>query len=284
MMNVRFGLNLWNYIYRYTDGDIDLLRRTAEKGFSAAEIPVEETDISGALLAKTARELGIELTLCAVMKKGRDMSSFDSEVRKSTLNYLSECCRIGGEAGAKLLCGPLYAGGGKARLLSQEDRRRETELAAEGLYKLSHVAADNGMLLAIEPLSRYKTSVVNTVGQAIELCDLAGADNVGIHVDTFQSNIEQTGAASAVLQAAESGKLMHVHACENNRGAPGTGTMPWKEIFSVLRQYDYRGHVTMETFLPGGFDAPWTPPVLSPDETAFTGLRFMKEMLQDVLS
>ncbi|MCB1106427.1 MAG: hypothetical protein KDK74_17010, partial [Cephaloticoccus sp.] len=31
-------------------------------------------------------------------------------------------------------------------------------------------------------------------------------------------------------------RLMALHACENDRGVPGKGLMPWTEIFAALRE------------------------------------------------
>ena len=132
-----------------------------------------------------------------------------------------------------------------------------------------------------------KTQLLDSRKWAVtEICRIFGVPPhmcMDLEKATF-SNIEQQSAAKAVKEAAESGLLMHLHACENNRGAPGTGSIDWKQIFEILDAAGYGGHITMETFLPGGFDAAWTPPALSPDETASAGLRFMKEMLQNVQS
>jgi D-psicose/D-tagatose/L-ribulose 3-epimerase len=45
--------------------------------------------------------------------------------------------------------------------------------------------------------------------------------------------------------------LGYIHVCENNRGIPGTGLVPWKEFFSALKDIGYQGHLVIESFDPG---------------------------------
>ena len=66
------------------------------------------------------------------------------------------------------------------------------------------------------------------------------------------------------------------HACANNRGAPGDGIVPWDAVMQLLKQYGYAGHITMETFAPGGLDASWTNVHGAPDEVALRGLHFLQ--------
>jgi D-psicose/D-tagatose/L-ribulose 3-epimerase len=64
-------------------------------------------------------------------------------------------------------------------------------------------------------------------------------------------NIEEESFRGALV---ETGDLLgHFHLGETNRRPPGTGQMPWPEIFGALREINYQGAVTMEPFLlPGG--------------------------------
>ena len=48
-----------------------------------------------------------------------------------------------------------------------------------------------------------------------------GLKNVGIHLDTFHVNIEEKSFDKAIKYGGQA--LVHVHVCENDRGAPGTG-------------------------------------------------------------
>ena len=217
--------------------------------------------------------------MCASLTSGRDLSSFDDDVRKQTKEYLRWCCRMAAEIGAGIVGGPLYGGGGKAHFLDAERREKEFELAAEGLHELGEYAKSLGVSLAVEPIHRYRTSVVNTAGQALELVDRIGCCNVGILFDTYHANIEEENPIAALRKALKTKKLLHFHACENNRDVPGRGHLNWKEITKLLLSENYGGSITMETFVPGGLDACWRELPITATQRAQQGLRYLQELL-----
>jgi D-psicose/D-tagatose/L-ribulose 3-epimerase len=75
--------------------------------------------------------------------------------------------------------------------------------------------------------------------------------------------------------------LKHVHTCENDRGIPGSGHVPWDEVFAALREVGYDGWLTIESF---GFNLPeisaaaaiWRDLAPTPDAIAVEGVQFLK--------
>jgi D-psicose/D-tagatose/L-ribulose 3-epimerase len=68
-----------------------------------------------------------------------------------------------------------------------------------------------------------------------------------VELDTFHMNIEENSFSEAIK---ETGDLIgHVHIGENNRRPPGTGMMPWKDIFGALGEINYQGRIVMEPFV-----------------------------------
>ena len=102
--------------------------------------------------------------------------------------------------------------------------------------------------MAIEPLNRFETDLVNTVEQGLDLCDRIGRDNVGLLLDTFHMNIEEKSIPDAVRMAGE--RVFHVHTSENDRGAPGSGHIDWEGLFSALGDIGYDGQLVIESFTP----------------------------------
>ena len=271
----KLGINLWNWVPGLSDACCGLPTKAAELGFTAVELPMTQTQLSPALRDEV-RACGLEVSLCAAMGAGRDLSSFDAGVRASTMDYLTDCLKTGAEVGAVMLAGPLYAGGGKRHVLPPDEAAREWELAVTGLQELSRRAEEYGIKLALEPLNRYRTSVINTVEQVLRLLADVDRANVGIHYDTYHACLEEADLLVSLETALQSGKVTHFHACGNNRGAPGDGIVPWGDVFALLKKYGYDGHVTMETFAPGGLDASWVNVHGTPDEVAARGVHFLK--------
>jgi D-psicose/D-tagatose/L-ribulose 3-epimerase len=40
-------------------------------------------------------------------------------------------------------------------------------------------------------------------------------------------------------------RLGYMHACENQRGIPGTGMVPWHGVFEALKRIGYDGTITI---------------------------------------
>lgn len=278
-MNI-FGINLWNWVPVFNDEHISLIDRAANIGFGAVEIGMNQTDFNYAAVRERVEANNLELTLCAALIKGRDISSFDENIRVNTKKYMIDCLKAAERMNAGLFVGPLYAGGGKAHILSEDDRKREWELAVYGLREIADIAMDCGVTLAIEPINRYRTSVVNTVDQALEMLSHIDKPNVKILFDTYQANIEESNIPAALEKVLKANKLAHFHACENHRGAPGMGHIPWNHIVPLLKEYNYEGHVTMETFITGALDGGWRPLEATQDKLAETGLRNLKKLFK----
>ncbi|MGH9674804.1 MAG: sugar phosphate isomerase/epimerase family protein, partial [Bryobacteraceae bacterium] len=75
--------------------------------------------------------------------------------------------------------------------------------------------------------------------------------------------------------------LRHVHTCENDRGTPGSGHVPWSAVFGVLRETGYDGWLTIESFGSTISEiataaAIWRDHAGSADESAFEGVKFLR--------
>ena len=88
-------------------------------------------------------------------------------------------------------------------------------------------AAAKNIKLAIEPLNRFECYFLNTVEDATALVKAVNAPNYGILYDTFHLNIEEKNPVASIAPAFA--QINHVHVSENDRGAPGTGHVPWAE-------------------------------------------------------
>lgn len=277
---MKIGINLWNWTKNPCEDIAGLVLHVAEMGFGAVELPLNrlsEWDISG--IAESLRKTGLDLTLCAQLSNGLDGSSPDEVTRQKTIQYLQNGLEAGASLGASVLAGPLYGGSGKRQFLPPAEKAAELSRAVDTLTVLSHRAEKLGIKLALEPINRYRTSVVNTTAQALALISKIGSPALGILFDTYQANIEESDPINALENVLSAGKLFHFHACENHRGAPGSGHIDWIAYLKALKAGGYTGHLTMETFTLGGLDSGFleTP---EPDKVARDGLDYLTGLLK----
>jgi D-psicose/D-tagatose/L-ribulose 3-epimerase len=281
MIRSKIGINLWNWVPAFGDKNLELIEHVASLGFDVIEIGMTTLPFNYKRVGELARSYGVTIDLCGAFTQGRDISSFDPLVRESTKAYFRACFDAAEQMGSKLFVGPVYAGGGKAHLLSQDEKQMEWDLAVQGLKEMCAEAFERGITIGLEPINRYRTSVVNTVEEALHMIAEVDSPALGILFDTFQANIEESDPPRALARACKEQKLVHFHASENHRGPPGSGYIDWKPIFSELALAEYEDHITIECFAPGGMDAPWNQSIVDPDVRATFGLRFLSNLISE---
>src|SRR5204863_1273675 len=115
------------------------------------------------------------------------------------------------------------------------------------LQEVYELAEKSGVRIALEPLNRFETYFLNRADQAMALATAVGK-NCGVCLDVFHMNIEEADLPGAIRKVAS--KLVDVHVAENNRLAPGMGSIDWKEFVGTLKDVGYKGALTMEAVAP----------------------------------
>ena len=91
----------------------------------------------------------------------------------------------------------------------------------DSVSQVADHAAERGVRLAVEPLNRFETDLINTVDQGLELLSDIGRENVGFLLDTFHMNIEEKNIPDAIRRAGK--HIFEFHSCSNDRGIPRRG-------------------------------------------------------------
>ena len=83
-------------------------------------------------------------------------------------------------------------------------------------------------------MSRFRSHLVNRPAQAVQLIEMAGRpDNLRVLFDTYHMITELRDPAAAIRETGD--LLWGLHACENDRGVPGGGLVPWTDIFAAVK-------------------------------------------------
>jgi sugar phosphate isomerase/epimerase len=117
----------------------------------------------------------------------------------------------------------------------------------DALKEICEAALSRGVRLALEPINRYETSLINTVSQGLELLEGVGADNLGLLLDTFHMNIEEANIGASIRACGSN--IFHFHVADSNRWYPGAGHLDFKSILQALSSTRYTGYVSGE-FVP----------------------------------
>ena len=106
------------------------------------------------------------------------------------------------------------------------------------------------MRLAVEPINRYETTLINNVAEGLALIDRVAAENLGLLFDTFHANIEEPSLQESLVAAGD--RLFHVHVADSNRWHPGAGHVDFAGFLDALGSSVrpvYEGFISGE-FLP----------------------------------
>lgn len=131
-------------------------------------------------------------------------------------------------------------------------------ILADRLGPICDHARTNGVRLALEPLNPMfggNRTCVMTVRDAVRVCDMVDADNLGIAVDVYHVWWDSSLAES--LQSAGASRIYGYHLCdwlENtshmllDRGMMGDGVADLKAIRAAVEDVGYDGFCEVEIF------------------------------------
>jgi D-psicose/D-tagatose/L-ribulose 3-epimerase len=277
------GLSTFILASPFSSDDAWAFDRVADLGYDVIEVCIENPErLTSEWLVQESQRTGIDVGICGAFGPDRDVSDPDPRRRDNGTAYLRSCIDVAAAVGSPHVAGPMFSATGRAELLETAQRQARWQNAVESLRAVADYAGDRGVRLAIEPLNRFETDMVNTVEQGLKLCDDIGRENVGLLVDTFHMNIEEKNIASAIRNAGS--RIFHVQVSENDRGTPGTGHVPWNEFFDSLKAIDYSGQIVVESFLPTVKEIAravslWRPVAASMESLSEDGLAFVRQML-----
>jgi D-psicose/D-tagatose/L-ribulose 3-epimerase len=273
------GVNTWVWVSPLTDDGLTRLApRIARWGFDVIELPVERAgDWDPGKAAAVLAEHGLAASVVLVMPPGRELVGACPEVVRDTQDYLRHCVDVAVTVGSPVIGGPAYASVGRTWRLSPDERRGAYAELRENLRPVLDYAGERGIKLAVEPLNRYETSLINTVEQALD----ALPEDCHLALDAYHLNIEEKDPAQAVRVAA--GRIGHVQVCGTDRGTPGADRFDWPAFILALREAGYAGPLVIESFTAHNQTIAtaasiWRPLAESQDALAVDGLAYLRTL------
>ena len=191
-------------------------------------------------------ELGLRPYIVGAMAPGRNLVAATASEIVGTQNYLAHCITVAGILGSPVVVGPFTAATGRTWRMTETDRVDAYQQLRGSLTSVVNRAERAGVTLAIEPLNRYETSLINTVEQALDALGPLLGPGLGLTLDTYHLNIEEKHVSVAVEAAGEN--IAHVQVCGTDRGAVGDDHLNWPAFLDALDRAGYRGPLNLESF------------------------------------
>jgi D-psicose/D-tagatose/L-ribulose 3-epimerase len=272
---VKFGAHsfLWIDVWTTEKGNF-AINKAAQAGFEVVEIPLlRPNEFEGEVHKQVLRDSGIEVVASLALPAELHMPENPDGAKQFLFNALQKLQ----DAGGTYLCGCIAFTIGK--FTGNPPTQTERQIVMDTLGEVAAKAKTMGMTLGLEVVNRNEGYLYNTLADAREAIKIIGADNLNLHADTYHMNIEEEGFYTPLVECADA--LAYIHMSESHRGLIGTGTVNWDEVFRGLKDANYNGTLTLESFTsinPDIADATklWRAPKYTPDVFASKGLEFLK--------
>lgn len=243
---MKIGFNTLYWTPFLSEKDFFLIEKVKKIGYDGIEVPLFEGNLAHyQSIGRFLEEQEMESTALAIIPdESRSPISSDPENRRRGFDHLKwaiDCCHA---AGSKRLVGPFYQPLGS--FTGHPPTVVERKFAAEVHRNASEYAREAGIILAVEPLNRFECHFLNTHDQGAAYVREVDHPNFHMMFDTFHANIEEKDPVDVLER--NFGAIRHIHISENDRGAPGTGHVPWEGIFETLVKREYDGWLTVEAF------------------------------------
>jgi|WetSurMetagenome_2_1015567.scaffolds.fasta_scaffold24810_2 D-psicose/D-tagatose/L-ribulose 3-epimerase len=244
---MKLGLHCYLFTERWSDDCLDVLDTARDLGAECFEVVVgDDIDFTPRLTRQRAETLGLALTVGpgGLWPVECDISADEPADRARGVARHCQQIDLAAELGAAAYTGALYGHPGtvKRRVPPADEYPR----TAEGLHRLAEHAASRGVVLALEPMSHFRTHIANTSKEITRLVALADHPNLAVLLDTYHMITEERDYGAAIRAVGD--RLWGLHACENDRGVPGGGLVPWDQVFAALRDITFDGFVLLEAY------------------------------------
>jgi len=283
----KFGVSSFIWSENFSKNDLNLIKTAKNLGFEVIDLLISHPeDFPVKEVREITKSIGIEPTTITVLNRETNLIDPDIKIRKAGIEFLKKLIDINTAIGSKILGGVNYAAWG---YLSGKPRTEdEWKMSIECMREVANYARhDSEVVIAVEPVNRFETHFLNIAEDAVKYCKEVGTDNIKVHLDSFHMIREELNFTKAVKTCGKE-YLAYVHVCENNRGIPGTGLVPWKEFFSALKIIGYNGPMVIESFDPSFEElnrlcAIWRKFAETGEALAVEGLKNLKNIEKQII-
>jgi len=281
----KYGVHTFIWTEYFTEKDLPLIGKAKSLGFEVVDIgilnPAALKNFPTKGVKEKVKETGIEVVILSPMSRDANLIDPDPDIRKNAVEFLKKLVDVSVEVDSKIVAGEICEAVGY--LTGKPRTTDEWNWSVEGMREVGLYAKETSDVdLAVEVVNRFETHFLNTAEDAVKYCKDVGTGNIKVHLDSYHMIREETNFREAVEVCGKE-FLGYVHVCENNRGVPGTGLVPWEEFFRALKDIDYQGALTIEAFDPkfkelNKVTATWRYYTDTGEELAMQGLRNLKEI------
>jgi len=242
------------------------LAKIAAWGYDGAELAIRDPRLVDApeLIAMVSA-VGLEIpaigTGQAWGEEGLSFTDPDQAIRAAAVERTISHVPLAAQTGAVIIIGLL-----RGIVKPGVGQQQALDWLVDALRQACAAARAHGVRIALEPICRYETTLINNVVDGLELLDRVGAENMGLLLDTFHMNIEEPVIEESIRACGD--RIFHFHVADSQRWYPGSGHLDFASILEALYSTGYEGYVSGE----------WLPKP-DADTSAERGISFLRRLV-----
>ncbi|TDQ43012.1 sugar phosphate isomerase/epimerase family protein [Aureibacillus halotolerans] len=135
-------------------------------------------------------------------------------------------------------------GSGRSRNVPEDfEHVRADEQFLSLLRNIDEAFQTTNVTLAIEPLNKKESNLINSVGEAVEFAKQVNSPKIRVLADFYHMDEDDEPLSEIVTHA---DWLAHIHVADTGRLHPGSGHYPYQEFVKNLHAINYDGMVSVE--------------------------------------
>lgn len=242
----KIGVHALTFIGDIQNSSVEkCLNQVAKIGYDVMELPLLNPDaLDTDFVSKLYESYSIEPTVSLGLSYKTDIASEDQDRVNAGRELLFKALQKTIDIGSTNLCGVIHSA-------LQKNSNPKTEKSYQNslsvIRELAEKANQNNVTLSLEVVNRYETNIMNTAQEAMDYINNLSVPNVKVHLDTYHMNIEENNYSEPIKKIGQD-KLGMFHFGENHRGYLGSGHINFDETFKSLKEINYSGIITFESF------------------------------------
>lgn len=158
--------------------------------------------------------------------------------------YIGRTIEVMGELGAEIL---VFGSGGARRIPDGWPKEKAEDQIVEFLTlmadKIDIAELTSRLTVAIEPLNKKESNIINSISEAAELAKRVDRGSVRVLADFYHMS-EEGESLDTLIDNKD--WLAHIHVADTGRLVPGTGGYPYADFASALQTAGYSGRISVE--------------------------------------
>jgi 5-keto-L-gluconate epimerase len=221
----------------------DSIKKAADLGYDGIELALKAADeIEPMKLSKMLEKSNMEVSCISTGQVFADtglmFTDSDAEKREKVKNIFIQFINLASGFGQKVNIGRVR---GK---IGNDGRELAEQRFINMVRDLCDYALSKDVTLILEPVNRYEIDFINTVEEGVQLIKKVASPNMKLMPDVFHMNIEDVSIGKELARHIK--HIAYIHLADSNRLAPGWGHTDFDQIFTHLKNANYKGWLSVE--------------------------------------